>query len=206
VRNLWLMFVTGMLAVFAVGSLLDESRATSNTAAEVHPSKSPEGGPESLSALRNPVPLTEEVEAGLQARKKELDEREARIKESQERLAVEEERVKAKIEELEKVQSELQATQKNRSAEGVAVLGRLVKTFESMAPKKASAVIGPMDDALAVEILMSMKEKKVAAILDTMDANRAMLLSSLMAKRRPASLASPGATEQVPAKQEPPRP
>jgi flagellar motility protein MotE (MotC chaperone) len=203
-KNLWLMFVSGMVAVFAVGSILDESRASTAKAAEVHRVEEKSG--ESSSSLRNPVPLGDEVEAGLAARKQELDERERRLRESQERLAVEEERVKAKIEELERLQADIQDTQKKRSDEGTAVMSRIVKTYESMAPKKASAVLGTMEDSLAVEILMSMKEKKVAEVLNTMDPERAVKLSSLMAKRRPASSAASGVNEQAPASKGPPRP
>ena len=59
-----------------------------------------------------------------------------------------------------------------------------------MSPKKASGVLMVMNDSLAVELLMAMKEKKVAQVLDVMDPNRAMALSSLVAKRRPAGAAT----------------
>lgn len=193
-KNLWLMFVTGLVAVFALTSVLDNSHAVRGAqAAEVHRA---EGG-ESMSALRNNVPLTEEVEVGINARKKELDEREARIKEASERLAVEEERVKSKIEELEKIQAELAASQKKGTDDDAAAHARVVKTFESMSPKKASAVISTMEDTLVIELLSAMKEKKVAAIMDAMEPSRAMTLSTLMAKRKPASAATAaGSTEK----------
>ena len=64
---------------------------------------------------------------------------------------------------------------------------KIVKSFEKMPPKKAADVISVMDEKVALEILKQLKDKSMAAILATMSADRAMILTSELAKRVPAS-------------------
>jgi len=142
-----------------------------------------------ISGLKADVPLSPEMQDGLKHKEKELAELTARLKEKEERLDAEEARVTDRLDELQKIQDQLSGERIDSKKRSDAVLAKLVKTFETMAPKKASGVVTIMGDDLAVELLLAMKEKKVAAILDTMDPNRAMTLSTLIARRRPAGKA-----------------
>lgn len=151
-----------------------------------------------ISGLKTDVPLSGEMDQALKSKEQELADKERRLKELEERLSVEEARVNARIEEYQKLQDSLEGERSENKKRSEAVLAKLVKTFENMQPKKASGVITVMKDELAVELLLNMKEKKVATILDSMDANRAMTLSSLIAKRRPAAKAM-GAEQPQPA-------
>ena len=95
----------------------------------------------------------------------------------------------SRIQELEKIQGEVESAQGKNKEVNAEIMKKMVKTYETMAPKKAAGVLSVMKDDLAVEVLLKMKEKKLASILDAMEPNRAMTLSSIMAKRRPAGIA-----------------
>lgn len=142
-----------------------------------------------LRAPRNPVPEFSALEKSLKEREDSLLLRETELREAEDRLRAEELRLKARVQELEEMYQKLDSTEKRLQTRSDDVMKRMIKTFESMAPKKAAGVISVMKDPLAVELLMQMKEKKVASILDVMDPNRAMALSSMMAARRPAGSA-----------------
>lgn len=143
----------------------------------------------SLSGLKVNVPSSAEAENALVEKEKALAEQERKIKAKEAQMKLEEDRLQARLEELTKLYDEVASVQNKNKEQGAAVLARLVKTFESMQPKKASGIISVMEDKLAVELLLSMKEKKVAVVLEAMDPNRAMTLSSLVAQRRPAGRA-----------------
>ncbi len=143
----------------------------------------------SLSGLRAPVPAAEDFNSAMKTKEKELADRETRIKEDEERLRVEEERLKIRVEELTSQQEQIAKLQAENKERGDQISARLVKTFESMSPKKAAAVVTPMTDDLAVELFLKMKEKRVASVLEAMDPERASTLSSLMASRRPTGIA-----------------
>jgi flagellar motility protein MotE (MotC chaperone) len=180
VKQLWTLFVTGLFAVAVSWAVLSDTRA-SQTDPRIKKIDDP-----SISGLKTPAPSQSDLETALVAREKELDGREARVKEAEDRLKVEETRLKLQVQEMEKLQSDLEAMEDKNKAKNQEILKKLVKTYETMSPKKAAGVLSVMKDSEAVEIFMNMKEKKLAAILDAMDPNRAMTLSTAMAKRRPA--------------------
>ncbi len=182
-RYSWFYFIFGFCVV-ATGSIyFHQSIASSEDQRVKNINDS------TLSGAKTPVPSVEEMESGLQTKEKDIEKQEQLIKEREERLQVEEMRFKDKIEELQRVQDEIAKIQSLNKAQADEILSKIVKTYESMAPKKAAGVISVMNDHLAVEVLLKMKEKKIAPILDVMDANRAMTLTSLLAQRRPAGRA-----------------
>lgn len=148
------------------------------------------------------VPLTKDLENSLKQKEKELSDKERVLKEKEEALAVEDQRVKMRIDELEDLQKEVMKYQEKNSEKADEQLKKIVKTFEIMNPKKASAVFMTMKDDLAVELLTSMKEKKAAAIMEMLQPDRANLLSSRMAQRRPAGRAV-GDIKEIPPKRNP---
>ena len=229
-RQFWAFFVTGLLGTIAAGALLRDSHAEGKDAKQEEnvakvAEKAPEAGAASgagqrtnrtpaevatdkelsTSSLTNPVPTLAVAEKSISDHQKELDAKERILKDTAARVALEEERVRAKIDELQKLQDELKEQERKNANMSSEAFARLIKTIEAMQPKKAAAMISPMEDDLAVEILMTMKEKKVSAVLDVMDSNRAMMLASLIAKRRPASVAT-GGNEQGPPMERAPSP
>ncbi len=144
----------------------------------------------SISGIKVPVPNAASTEVSLVTRSKELAEKERQLKEKEDLIAVEELRLKIRIDEFQKLHDEIAGLQQKNKKESAEILQRLVKTFQSMAPKKAAGVISAMRDDLAVDLFLTMKEKSVAAVLESMDPARAMALSSLVAERRPAGKAT----------------
>ncbi len=135
------------------------------------------------------VPLTKDLEESLKEKEKNLSEKERVLAEKEDALNVEEQRVKQRIAELEELQAEVMKYQEKNSEKADQQMKRLVKTFESMNPKKSSAMLMTMKDELAVDLLMGMKEKKAAIILELMQPERSNFLSSQMVLRRPAGRA-----------------
>ena len=174
-----LWFLTGFIVVALGASLF--SRNTWVLVAHAEQSK------EGLSSLKSNVPNSSELETGLSQKEKELKEREDKIKAQEDLLAVEENRLKVRVDELEKLRVDIDAEKKKFDRRKDEEFKRLVKTYEAMSPKKASGVVSIMEDALAVDLLLAMKEKKVSEILNVMEPNRAMTLSALLARRKPAA-------------------
>ena len=191
-RQSWTYFVAGLFLVAAISAIFGLRRAQAEDT-RVTKIEDPK-----MSGLKTDVPDKDKMETALKEREAELAKKENELKESSERLAAEEARLKLRIAELEKLQGEISESQGRNRERDDAILKRMVKTFETMTPKKASGVISIMNDELAVEVLTTMKEKKTAALLEVMDANRAMTLSSLMAKRRPAGQAVGEVQTQTP--------
>jgi flagellar motility protein MotE (MotC chaperone) len=182
-KSLWSYFVAGIFMTAFLFTVLKSSNAS-----EKDPRVKSIDDP-SMSALKTPVPESAEMEDALVQRKQELEGKEKLLKEIEKRLAVQEERVKGRIEELQQLQQKQSEFKTAEVKQRESVTATLVKTYETMSPKKASGVISVMEDRLAVELLMAMKPKRVAAILDVMEPNRAMTLSTKIAERRPAGSA-----------------
>jgi flagellar motility protein MotE (MotC chaperone) len=184
-KQTWTLFVSGIFFVLFVGFAVSQGRAQSEKDDKVGLKHIEDA---SISGVQSPVPPIANLDVALQAKEKQMEEEKARISEAEERLAAEEARLKLRIAELEKIETQIVSSQQANAATNEKILKKMVKTFETMAPKKASAVFMNMKDELAVEIFLNLKEKKLAAILEVMDSARATQLSSLMSKRRPAGL------------------
>jgi len=125
------------------------------------------------------------------------------LREREERLVAEESRVKLRIEELVSVQTQIEKLRAEMTKHEGEDLARLVKSVETMQPKKAASLVSAMEDSLAVAVLRKMKEKKVAGVFDVMEPSRAVALSTLLADRKPAATGSKG---EASAPREPVRP
>ncbi|MEO5667256.1 MAG: hypothetical protein ABIR96_04280 [Bdellovibrionota bacterium] len=173
-KSLWTYFVTGaftvLLLVIGVRSALGEN-------------------PQVPPAATAPVAKgsVDDLASNLNDKEKSLQEKELRLADWESRLKIQEDRIKSRVEEL-RILTDMQ----KKSAEEMAIRRkdieeRMIKTYETMNPKKTAEVLSVMEDGLAVEVLMAMKPKKVAAILDKMDSSKAMMLSTKIAERRPAA-------------------
>ncbi len=185
-KSTWTSFVFGLFCVGAIAIAIQKISAQQQDA------RAPVTNDPSQSGIRVPVPDSEQMTTALEKKEKELEIREKQLKQLEERLAVEEERVKIRVAELETIQNQIEASRSKYKIEDQKVLARMVKTFETMAAKKAASVMSTLEQDLAVELLMSMKEKKVAQVLEAMDPARAASLNTLIAARRPASRDSEG--------------
>jgi flagellar motility protein MotE (MotC chaperone) len=178
-KSFWTYFVTGAFVVLLLGvgvrSALGEKSESASVPHTAAPSATAtKGGVEDLARILN-------------EKEKALQDKELRLADLESRLKTQEDRIKSRVEEL-RILTEMQKKNSEElSVRRQEIEGRMIKTFETMNPKKAAEVLSVMDDALAVEVLMAMKSKKVATIMDKMDSNKAMLLQTKIAERKPAS-------------------
>lgn len=182
-RALWSSFVLGafvvILGAIAFNAVPGSLKAEESGAVEE------EESPVTQSLRREKV---ENIAQALIDRETRIEEKEVLLREWERRLSVQEKSVKERVAEMQRLIDEQNNYEEMLQERQKKVEERLVKTFETMKPKKAAEVLTVMDDVLAVELLMAMKANKVATILDKMDSNRAMILSSQIATaRKPAS-------------------
>jgi flagellar motility protein MotE (MotC chaperone) len=181
-KNFWTWFACGAgLLVLVVA--LRRTPALAEDDPRVKTINDPE-----MSLLKKDAPGADALDNALTSREEELKKKESELKSWELRLQKQEDTIKAKVEELRNLQEQhaalIEADQKRRKQ----ITGDLVKTYETMNPKKASQVFAIMESDLAADFLMLMKPKKVAAILDVMEGLKAAELSSLIAgRRKPAS-------------------
>ncbi len=112
----------------------------------------------------------------LDARARQLDEREALV-------SAAEQRMDQKMAELKAMQSTLQDLLKQRSTAEETQLQSLVKIYENMKPKAAAGVFEELDMDILLEVVSRMKERKVAPILALMTPTRAKELTFELAQR-----------------------
>jgi flagellar motility protein MotE (MotC chaperone) len=169
-KTFWTFFICGaFLVVLVMGTGIAQGE------------KSGGGGAET------PQVSLEGVAQELQEKTLRLSQQEQVLKDWEERLKVQEERLKTRIAELQKIEAAKQKLSAENKKRQEAVEQNLVKTYESMNPRRAADILSVMEESLAVELLMVMKARNVAQILDKMDPNKAMLLSTKIAERKPAS-------------------
>lgn len=175
-RQSWPLFVSGMMLALVAVFVLRETQAENSLSRD-------------NSGLRAKVPDFRALEGSIAAREKAMETKQLELKALEETLAQERKTLEEKISQMEKLRDEIKVYQEKNEALSDNILGRLVKTYETMEPKKAAGIISVMEDELAVEMLLKMKEKKVSSVLAVMDPSRAMQLSTLVANRRPAGRA-----------------
>ena len=80
---------------------------------------------------------------------------------------IEKERLKEEVRELRAVQTE------NKKA-----FTEIIRTYESMAPKKAAPILAAMEDEESIKILSSLKSDNLAAILERMEPDQAARITN----------------------------
>lgn len=119
----------------------------------------------------------------LDAKARELDQREALLRAA-------EGRIDRKIAEMKTLEESIQGLLTEHTAEERARLDRLVNIYKAMKPKDAAQIFNDMDLPLVVDIFMIMTERSSAAILAVMDPQKARAITNELAQRR--SLPEPG--------------
>jgi flagellar motility protein MotE (MotC chaperone) len=115
--------------------------------------------------------------AELDAKARQLDEREALV-------TAAEQKMDQKMAELKAMQSTLQDLLKKRSDAEEAQLQSLVKIYENMKPKAAAGVFEELDMDILLEVIARMKERKVAPILAMMTPTKAKEVTFELAQRQ----------------------
>ncbi|MEK6578213.1 MAG: hypothetical protein AABZ55_03220 [Bdellovibrionota bacterium] len=110
----------------------------------------------------------------LEAKQKDLANRESEIKARE--LALFEE-----IKKLERMREQIAGIDQARKAENDTRVKKVVETLETMSPKAASVLLGGLDEMLAVAAMAQISTGRLAKILNIMEPGRSSRLTELLA-------------------------
>jgi flagellar motility protein MotE (MotC chaperone) len=120
----------------------------------------------------------------LKERRATLDARESRIVQREALMEVTEQRIEEKIIELDSIRNEINDLLGKQSEEEEARLQSLVKIYEGMKPKDASAIFNNLDMDILLQVVSRMSERRSAPIIATMDVKKAQELTTLLAEQK----------------------
>jgi len=124
---------------------------------------------------------SEELVQDLEAREQKVKERETALAEREQELDSEKKAVNDELTKLEATRAEIQGIHGKALAEREEKVNKLIETFESMSPKSAAAVIGGVDEELAVTALSRLTSSKAGKILANLKPEQSSKLSEMMA-------------------------
>ena len=122
---------------------------------------------------------------GLDARARELDQRDAVV-------AAAEQKIAARVAELNALQAKLQALENDRHAHDDANWTGLVHVYEAMKPREAATIFDALDMQVLLAVLDRMQTRKAAPILAAMQPDRARLATQLLAELRTKTVTPAG--------------
>ena len=124
----------------------------------------------------------------LRARRATLDGRVQSIEAREAILAAAERKLNERVEQLTALQSRLEQLEGGRRERDEANWRGLVKTYESMRPKDAAAILNDMESPILIQVLDRMKEAKAAQVLAAMLPDRARAATTQLAQWRTRAL------------------
>ncbi len=119
----------------------------------------------------------------LKARVRELDARKAELDKKEADLKLLKTDIEEKLNELKALQQRLEGPLKKARAEQKARFQHLVGVYGSMDPARAAALLDKMSEETVAHLFAAMKSKKVAKILALMDPDKAAKISSLLSNK-----------------------
>lgn len=120
----------------------------------------------------------------VEKRQKALDRKDEELKQKEERIAAMQTDLDKQLNELKVTQSRIEDTVRQRTDLDDAAVAKLAKTYSSMPPENAAALIRQMDPGLATRVISGMKEGKAARIIAALPADVATRLSESMIKKK----------------------
>lgn len=124
---------------------------------------------------------SEEVIRDLESREKKIKQREEALVEKEKELAAQKVAIKEEMNKLEIRQGEIQSTRAKELAANEEKVSKLIETLETMSPKAAAAVLGGVDEELAVTALSRLTSVKAGKILSNLKNDKSSKLSEMMA-------------------------
>jgi flagellar motility protein MotE (MotC chaperone) len=124
---------------------------------------------------------SEEVIRDLETREKKIKQKEEALVEKEKELAAQQLAIKEEMNKLEQRQGEIQSAKSKELAANEEKVSKLIETLESMSPKAAAAVLGGVDEELAVVALSRLTSVKAGKILSNLKNDKSSRLSELMA-------------------------
>lgn len=133
---------------------------------------------------QNFTPTQVELLQRLQERREQLDARGRELDQREAILTAAETRFDQKIAELQTLKKEIQGLLTQANAEQQAQLDSLVKIYETMKPADAAKIFNNLDNNVLLNVISRMKEAKVAPVFAAMDEKRAQEVTILLAARK----------------------
>ena len=152
----------------------------------------PSGPPAPVSAppAEPAIPLSERtVLLELRERRAMLDRREQALDAREALIVAAERRFQERTEQLTALQTRLEQLDGTRRDHDAANWRGIVKTYETMRPKDAAAILNDMEEAVLLQVLDRMKESKAAPILAAMTPERARSATAQLAQMRSKQVA-----------------
>lgn len=120
----------------------------------------------------------------VEKRQKALDRKDEELKQKEERVAAMQTDLDKQLDELKVTQSRIEDLVKQRADLDDIAVAKLAKTYSSMPPENAAALIRQMDPGVATRVISAMKEGKAARIIAVLPTDVATKLSETMIKKK----------------------
>ena len=177
-------------------AVLPSAQAASHSAAkEAPPKEAPPAQPAAAPAAPPAEPPVNEAERALlldlRARRTVLDAREQALANREATQAAAEQHLNERLAQLTALQTRLEQLDQTRRERDDANWRSLVKTYETMRPRDAAAILNDLDPPVLLQVLDRMKEAKAALVLAAMQPDRARTATAALAQFRTQSLAAP---------------
>ena len=127
----------------------------------------------------------------LRDRRAVLDVREQTLASKEALMAATERRMQERLDQLAVLQTRLEELDGSRRDHDAANWRGIVKTYESMRPRDAAAILNDMEEGVLLQVLDRMKESKAAPILAAMMPDRARTATAQLAQLRSRQVAAP---------------
>lgn len=119
----------------------------------------------------------------VEKRQKALDRKDEELKQKEERIAAMQADLDKQLNELKVTQSRIEELVKQRADLDDAAVAKLAKTYSSMPPENAAALVRQMDPGIATRVISAMKEGKAARIIAALPPDVATRISETMIKK-----------------------
>ncbi|WP_419728360.1 MotE family protein [Lichenicola sp.] len=130
------------------------------------------------------TPAELQILQDLRKRRAALDDRARQLDQRNDLLQTAQVKLQAKLDELTALQQRLEQLDDSRRKRDSANWTGLVKLYEDMKPRDASAIFDVLDIPVLLEVLDRMDERKAASIMAGMLPERARLVTQMLAQKR----------------------
>lgn len=120
----------------------------------------------------------------VEKRQKALDRKDEELRQKEERVAAMQTDLDKQLDELKVTQARIEELVKQRADLDEAAVARLAKTYSSMPPESAAALVRQMDPGVATRVISAMKERNAARVIAALPADVATKLSETLIKRK----------------------
>lgn len=120
----------------------------------------------------------------LEARKKELDQKEETLKKLEEELQKQKDEVAVRLQQLEETRKKISGQLESKVQTDLERVEKLVSFYSNMKPQSAAKVFQELNEDLVVELLQKMKQKNAADIMNLLPSEKAQKLTERFAGYR----------------------